>query len=113
MHIGVIRAQYTVILIFSLSVLSTALSLDDHTGNFEVGKDFDALRVNVAVPGGPIDLIQSEGPKVGSGALWLVEHQPHTHTHGYHARQHFGVTQLEDGVWGSSPIKKTMMQFDL
>lgn len=45
-----------------------ALSLDNQTGNFEVGKDFDALRVNVAAPGGPIDLIQYEGPKVGSWA---------------------------------------------
>lgn len=44
--------------------LSVALSLDDQTGNFEVGKDFDALRVNVTAPGGPIDLIQSDGPKV-------------------------------------------------
>lgn len=49
--------------------VSIALSLDDQTGNFEVGKDFDALRVNVTAPGGPIDLIQSEEPKVSSGAL--------------------------------------------
>lgn len=49
--------------------MSVALSLDDQTGNFEVGKDFDALRVNVAAPGGPIDLILCDGPKVGSGAL--------------------------------------------
>ena len=41
-----------------------ALALDDQAGNFEVGKDFDALRVNVAAPGGPIDLIQHEEPKV-------------------------------------------------
>uniref|UniRef100_A0A8C2YZ33 Guanine deaminase n=1 Tax=Cyclopterus lumpus TaxID=8103 RepID=A0A8C2YZ33_CYCLU len=45
--------------VFRLATLggSQALSLDDQTGNFEVGKDFDALRVNVAAPGGPIDLI--------------------------------------------------------
>uniref|UniRef100_A0A672Z7K4 Guanine deaminase n=1 Tax=Sphaeramia orbicularis TaxID=375764 RepID=A0A672Z7K4_9TELE len=51
---------------FMLATLggSQALSLDDQIGNFEVGKDFDALRVNVAAPGGPIDLIQSEGPKI-------------------------------------------------
>ncbi|KAF7200032.1 guanine deaminase [Nothobranchius furzeri] len=51
--------------VFRLATLggSQALSLDDHTGNFEVGKDFDALRVNVAAPGGPIDLIQSDRPK--------------------------------------------------
>lgn len=45
-----------------------ALSMDDQTGNFEVGKDFDALRVNVAVPDGPIDLIQNVAPKVGGEA---------------------------------------------
>lgn len=39
--------------------------MDDQIGNFEVGKDFDALRVNVAVPDGPIDLFQNETPKVG------------------------------------------------
>ncbi|XP_041793728.1 guanine deaminase [Chelmon rostratus] len=51
--------------VFRLATLggSQALSLDDQTGNFEVGKDFDALRVNVAAPGGPIDLIQDEKPK--------------------------------------------------
>ncbi|XP_028270923.1 guanine deaminase [Parambassis ranga] len=51
--------------VFRLATLggSQALSLDDITGNFEVGKDFDALRVNVAAPDGPIDLIQYEGPK--------------------------------------------------
>ncbi|XP_017272615.1 guanine deaminase [Kryptolebias marmoratus] len=52
--------------VFRLATLggSQALSLDDQIGNFEVGKDFDALRVNVAAPDGPIDLIQSDGPKV-------------------------------------------------
>ncbi|CAG5921594.1 unnamed protein product [Menidia menidia] len=52
--------------VFRLATLggSQALSLDDKTGNFEVGKDFDALRVNVATPGGPIDLIQCDGPKI-------------------------------------------------
>ncbi|XP_047448539.1 guanine deaminase [Mugil cephalus] len=51
--------------VFRLATLggSQALSLDNQTGNFEVGKDFDALRVNVAAPDGPIDLIQNEGPK--------------------------------------------------
>ncbi|XP_054628851.1 guanine deaminase [Dunckerocampus dactyliophorus] len=51
---------------FRLATLggSQALSLDDQIGNFEVGKDFDALRVNVAVPGGPIDMIQLEKPKI-------------------------------------------------
>lgn len=48
-----------------LYICPLALSLDGQTGNFEVGKDFDALRVNMVVPGGPIDLIQPEGPKVG------------------------------------------------
>lgn len=46
-----------------------ALSLDDQIGNFEVGKDFDALRVNVAVPGGPIDVTECNGPKVSGGTL--------------------------------------------
>ncbi|KAM6930329.1 guanine deaminase [Xenentodon cancila] len=52
--------------VFRLATLggSQALSLDDQTGNFEVGKDFDAVRVNVAAPGGPIDLIQCEGTKI-------------------------------------------------
>ncbi|KAG7489502.1 guanine deaminase [Solea senegalensis] len=52
--------------VFRLATLggSQALSLDDQTGNFVVGKDFDALRVNVAAPGAPIDLIQSEEPKI-------------------------------------------------
>uniref|UniRef100_UPI0037E6FDF6 guanine deaminase n=1 Tax=Semicossyphus pulcher TaxID=241346 RepID=UPI0037E6FDF6 len=52
--------------VFRLATLggSQALSMDDQTGNFEVGKDFDALRVNVAAPGGPIDLIQCDGPKI-------------------------------------------------
>ncbi|XP_070689661.1 guanine deaminase [Pempheris klunzingeri] len=52
--------------VFRLATLggSQALSLDDQTGNFEVGKDFDALRVNVAAPDGPIDLIQCDEPKI-------------------------------------------------
>lgn len=36
-----------------------------------MGKDFDALRVNLAAPDGPIDLVQKEEPKVGSAALAL------------------------------------------
>lgn len=47
-----------------LVFLFAALSLDERTGNFKVGKDFDALRVNVAAPGGPIDVIQNEKPQV-------------------------------------------------
>uniref|UniRef100_A0A7N8Y1Y2 Guanine deaminase n=1 Tax=Mastacembelus armatus TaxID=205130 RepID=A0A7N8Y1Y2_9TELE len=52
--------------VFRLATLggSQALFLDDQTGNFEVGKDFDALRVNVAPPGGPIDLILCDKPKI-------------------------------------------------
>lgn len=51
---------------FRLATLggSQALSLDDQTGNFEVGKDFDALRVNMCVRGGPIDLINHDEPKI-------------------------------------------------
>ncbi|XP_075960378.1 guanine deaminase isoform X1 [Anarhichas minor] len=52
--------------VFRLATLggSQALSLDGQTGNFEVGKDFDALRVNVTAPGGPIDLVKCEEPKI-------------------------------------------------
>ncbi|KAK5871581.1 hypothetical protein PBY51_004455 [Eleginops maclovinus] len=52
--------------VFRLATLggSQALSMDDQTGNFVVGKDFDALRVNVAAPDGPIDLIESKEPKI-------------------------------------------------
>ncbi|XP_077097137.1 guanine deaminase [Siphateles boraxobius] len=52
--------------VFRLATLggSEALSLDEQIGNFVVGKDFDALRVNVCVPDGPIDLFPGEGPKV-------------------------------------------------
>ncbi|XP_051525052.1 guanine deaminase-like [Myxocyprinus asiaticus] len=52
--------------VFRLATLggSEALSLDDQIGNFVVGKDFDALRVNVCVPGGPIDLFPGDGPKL-------------------------------------------------
>ncbi|KAG1958389.1 guanine deaminase [Pimephales promelas] len=52
--------------VFRLATLggSEALSLDEQIGNFVVGKDFDALRVNVCVPDGPIDLFPGEGTKV-------------------------------------------------
>uniref|UniRef100_A0A4W4FXI5 Amidohydrolase-related domain-containing protein n=1 Tax=Electrophorus electricus TaxID=8005 RepID=A0A4W4FXI5_ELEEL len=48
--------------VFWLATLggSEALSLDDRIGNFEVGKDFDALRVNVSVPGGPLDVFPED-----------------------------------------------------
>lgn len=52
-----------------MSCCFLALALDDQTGNFEVGKDFDALRVNVAVPGGPIDMFEYNGPKVCEAPL--------------------------------------------
>lgn len=55
---------------FSFFFFAAALSMDDQTGNFEVGKDFDALRVNVAAPDGPIDLIQCDGPKVCSATVF-------------------------------------------
>ncbi|XP_067295122.1 guanine deaminase [Pseudorasbora parva] len=52
--------------VFRLATLggSEALSLDERIGNFVVGKDFDALRVNVYIPDGPIDLFPGEVPKV-------------------------------------------------
>lgn len=68
-------------------VFFLALSLDNQTGNFEVGKDFDALRVNVAAPGGPIDLILHEGPKVGSGA-W-------SECIGWHEQTHLNRSQIK------------------
>ncbi|TSR04282.1 Guanine deaminase [Bagarius yarrelli] len=43
---------------------SEALSLDDCTGNFEVGKDFDALRVNPCAPGSPIDLFSGDDTEI-------------------------------------------------
>ncbi|KAF4074627.1 hypothetical protein AMELA_G00241430 [Ameiurus melas] len=51
---------------FRLATLggSEVLSLDDCTGNFEVGKDFDALRVNICVPGSPIDLFPRDDLEV-------------------------------------------------
>ncbi|XP_062874271.1 guanine deaminase [Trichomycterus rosablanca] len=51
---------------FRLATLggSEALMLDDCIGNFEVGKDFDALRVNLCVPGSPVDVFPGDGPEV-------------------------------------------------
>ncbi|XP_063051556.1 guanine deaminase isoform X2 [Engraulis encrasicolus] len=52
--------------VFRLATLggSQALSLDAETGNFEVGKDFDALLVNVCAPDGPMDICGPEPIKV-------------------------------------------------
>ncbi|XP_062307639.1 guanine deaminase [Osmerus eperlanus] len=52
--------------VFRLATLggSQALSMDEHTGNFEVGKDFDALRVDLAAEEGPVDIFQREEPVV-------------------------------------------------
>uniref|UniRef100_A0A671KEG3 Guanine deaminase n=1 Tax=Sinocyclocheilus anshuiensis TaxID=1608454 RepID=A0A671KEG3_9TELE len=60
--------------VFRLATLggSEALSLDDQIGNFVVGKDFDALRVNVCVPDGPIDLFPGEGPKIPVLSKFLI-----------------------------------------
>ena len=63
------------------------MSLDNQTGNFEVGKDFDALRVNVSIPDGPIDLVQPEGPKVGSRAL--------SESIGWHKQAHLHINQIK------------------
>ncbi|XP_030647259.1 guanine deaminase isoform X1 [Chanos chanos] len=51
---------------FRLATLggSEALGLDEQIGNFEVGKDFDALRVNLCVPDGPVDVFPGEEPMV-------------------------------------------------
>lgn len=57
--------QYMTHVIFQFKLSNfTVLSLDDCTGNFDVGKDFDALRVNVCVPGSPIDLFPGDDPEV-------------------------------------------------
>lgn len=61
--------------LFIMLFLFIALSMDKQIGNFEVGKDFDALRVNVAAKGGPIDLIQSDAPKVLRRCLNLFKHK--------------------------------------
>ena len=37
-----------------------ALGLDDKVGNFEVGKEFDALLVNVCAEDSPFDVFQTE-----------------------------------------------------
>ncbi|XP_061116429.1 guanine deaminase [Conger conger] len=52
--------------VFRLATLggSEALSLHKQTGNFEVGKDFDALLINPVVSDSPFDVFPSEGPKV-------------------------------------------------
>ncbi|XP_058230806.1 guanine deaminase isoform X1 [Hemibagrus wyckioides] len=54
---------------FRLATLggSEVLSLDDCIGNFAVGKDFDALRVNLCVPGSPVDLFPGDDPEVMIG----------------------------------------------
>lgn len=81
------RAETTIVSLNICFFLSLALSLDDQTGNFEVGKHFDALRVDVTAPGGPIDLIQCEGPKVGSGALF--------ESIGWHKQTHLQRNQIK------------------
>ncbi|KAI1900047.1 hypothetical protein AGOR_G00045980 [Albula goreensis] len=52
--------------VFRLATLggSQALSLDDRTGNFEVGKDFDAILVDPFAADGPIDMFPYENTKV-------------------------------------------------
>ncbi|XP_006627040.3 guanine deaminase [Lepisosteus oculatus] len=47
---------------FRLSTLggSQALSLDDTIGNFEVGKDFDAVLISPSVPDSPFDVFESD-----------------------------------------------------
>ncbi|KAJ8401526.1 hypothetical protein AAFF_G00378430 [Aldrovandia affinis] len=52
--------------VFRLATLggSEALSLHDRTGNFEVGKDFDALLINPFVPDSPFDVFPNENIKM-------------------------------------------------
>ncbi|KAJ8380714.1 hypothetical protein SKAU_G00014920 [Synaphobranchus kaupii] len=51
--------------VFRLATLggSQALSLHDRTGNFQVGKDFDALLINPVVPDSPFDVFPYESTK--------------------------------------------------
>lgn len=48
--------------VFRLATLggSKALGLEKVTGNFEVGKDFDAVLVNTGVPGSPFDVFHED-----------------------------------------------------
>ncbi|MGH0125031.1 UNVERIFIED_CONTAM: hypothetical protein FKN15_077249 [Acipenser sinensis] len=48
--------------VFRLATLggSQVLALEDTIGNFEVGKDFDAVLVNPSIPGGPFDVFASD-----------------------------------------------------
>ncbi|XP_041082620.1 guanine deaminase-like [Polyodon spathula] len=48
--------------VFRLATLggSQVLALEDTIGNFEVGKDFDAVLVNPSVPGGPFDVFAGD-----------------------------------------------------
>ncbi|KAL4623162.1 guanine deaminase [Arapaima gigas] len=52
--------------VFRLATLggSQALSLEKQTGNFEEGKDFDALLINPLVPDGPFDVFSEDSTKV-------------------------------------------------
>ncbi|XP_064152929.1 guanine deaminase [Anguilla rostrata] len=51
--------------VFRLATLggSEALSLQERTGNFQVGKDFDALLINPLVPDSPFDMFPNESTK--------------------------------------------------
>ncbi|RXM27579.1 Guanine deaminase [Acipenser ruthenus] len=48
--------------VFRLATLggSQALALEDTIGNFEVGKDFDAVLVSPSIPGGPFDVFAGD-----------------------------------------------------
>ncbi|XP_066567262.1 guanine deaminase [Amia ocellicauda] len=52
--------------IFRLATLggSQALCLEDTIGNFEVGKDFDAVLVNPSVPDSPFDVFEDETEEI-------------------------------------------------
>lgn len=43
---------------------STALGLEDVTGNFEVGKEFDALLINTKASDSPFDLFSADNFEV-------------------------------------------------
>ena len=40
--------------------ISTALAMEDRIGNFEVGKEFDALVINLEAPGSEVDVFDED-----------------------------------------------------
>ena len=49
-----------ILYIGNLSLYISVLGIADKVGNFEVGKEFDALRINSLVPNSPFDVFPSD-----------------------------------------------------